>query len=120
MIRRPPMSTHTDTLFPYTKLVRSPEPNHLGGYGQCRRDGRLWAFQAVRDDRHLFAADRTRWQAFGAHGARRTGRGPRRGALAGRPARSEEHTSELQSLMRISYAVLCLKKKKQTPYVTQE
>src|SRR3546814_1201053 len=87
MIRRPPMSTHTDTLFPYTKLVRSPEPYHLGGYGQCRRDGRLWAFQAVRDDRHLFAADRTRWQAFGAHGARRTGRGPRRGALAGRPAR---------------------------------
>src|SRR3546814_8033293 len=115
MIRRPPMSTHTDTLFPYTKLVRSPEPYHLGGYGQCRRDGRLWAFQAVRDNRHLFAADRTRWQAVGAHGARRTGRGPRRGALAGRPARhraagpaslrSEEPTSELQSLMRSSYAV---------------
>src|SRR3546814_10688137 len=75
MIRRPPMSTHTDTLFPYTKLVRSPEPNHLGGYGQCRRDGRLWAFQAVRDDRHLFAADRTRWYAFGAHcGRRKNGR----------------------------------------------
>src|SRR3546814_9361518 len=73
MIRRPPRSTRTDTLFPYTTLFRSgvrqalfhlPEP-----LCQCRQ-------------------------------------------FSGRAARSEEHTSELQSLMRISYAVFCLKKKK--------
>src|SRR3546814_2190521 len=70
MIRRPPRSTRTDTLFPYTTLFRSVErrprlPDRAGA--QCDR---------------------------------------------GQPRRSEEHTSELQSLMRISYAVFCLKKKK--------
>src|SRR3546814_19728346 len=76
MIRRPPRSTRTDTLFPYTTLFRS------GG-----------------------------WRAPGTSGHRRW-----RGRTAIPPAahrgRSEEHTSELQSLMRISYAVFCLKKKK--------
>src|SRR3546814_10045342 len=80
MIRRPPRSTRTDTLFPYTTLFRS------------RRVG-----------------------AFALPGARRRqGRVPRRAASQGpaaRGGRSEEHTSELQSLMRISYAVFCLKKK---------
>src|SRR3546814_9472603 len=79
MIRRPPRSTRTDTLFPYTTLFRSriadAERAAAGGYragerGECRR----------------------RWHGTG--------------------MRSEEHTSELQSLMRISYAVFCLKKKK--------
>src|SRR3546814_1052652 len=73
MIRRPPRSTRTDTLFPYTTLFRSPF---------C--DGRLLAKRERSDD--------------GGH-------------LGARERRSEEHTSELQSLMRISYAVFCLKKK---------
>src|SRR3546814_3525663 len=81
MIRRPPRSTRTDTLFPYTTLFRS---HHIGiGVGLCR-DGVL----AVEE-----GAD---WQGGARQGAR---------------LRSEEHTSELQSLMRISYAVFCLKKK---------
>src|SRR3546814_13608701 len=77
MIRRPPRSTRTDTLFPYTTLFRSrhgPEPAAVR-VPEPRRGG--------------------------------AGRRQRRAAL-----RSEEHTSELQSLMRISYAVFCLKKKK--------
>src|SRR3546814_3914794 len=90
MIRRPPRSTRTDTLFPYTTLFRS---------------------QAVQSSGK---------QADGIKGesdqARRNCLGDRREASrtcseANRP-RSEEHTSELQSLMRISYAVFCLKKKK--------
>src|SRR3546814_5205382 len=78
MIRRPPRSTRTDTLFPYTTLFRSDYP--LGqGAGDDPRQGHidLLHFAARREDE-----------------------------------RSEEHTSELQSLMRISYAVFCLKKKK--------
>src|SRR3546814_6630908 len=83
MIRRPPRSTRTDTLFPYTTLFRS-----LG-------EGRI------------------RGSAEGGHG-RSGDRGSRRGRdglLRHRRNRSEEHTSELQSLMRTSYAVFCLKKK---------
>src|SRR3546814_7151054 len=86
MIRRPPRSTRTDTLFPYTTLFRS----------RARRDGRC----AGRCRRRHAAAARRR-------------AGPRhRQSIARRYGRSEEHTSELQSLMRISYAVFCLKKKK--------
>src|SRR3546814_7041299 len=92
MIRRPPRSTRTDTLFPYTTLFRShpgcaPEVHQ----GPAGRQGRSvprhlqHPRQAVRDCRAGPG-----WQ------------------------RSEEHTSELQSLMRISYAVFCLKKKKRT------
>src|SRR3546814_9923043 len=100
MIRRPPRSTRTDTLFPYTTLFRSPvrcemprdrrsvalQPCGRRRFGQRRehsarfvtlRDARLGHFQLLR------------WQIM----------------------RSEGHTSELQSLMRISYAVFCLKKK---------
>src|SRR3546814_3300705 len=77
MIRRPPRSTRTDTLFPYTTLFRSSGRRPWRG---CRRCGRDPAAAA-------------------------RGRSPRASA------RSEEHTSELQSLMRISYAVFCLKKK---------
>src|SRR3546814_5549623 len=81
MIRLPPRSTRTDTLFPYTTLFRSP--------GQAPRD--------------VLALGRL------SRGAR--GRLEIAGDEAPRKGRSEEHTSELQSLMRISYAVLCLKKK---------
>src|SRR3546814_5278074 len=87
MIRRPPRSTRTDTLFPYTTLFRSQ-------HRQLRR-------HAV-DLLHDLATERD------AHMA-----GQRDGILtAWRGFRSEEHTSELQSLMRLSYAVFCLKKKK--------
>src|SRR3546814_9579036 len=85
MIRRPPRSTRTDTLFPYTTLFRSAVLRHA-----------LVAHApgAGREGRALSAGQHS---------------GPWR--CAGR-GRSEEHTSELQSLMRISYAVFCLKKKK--------
>src|SRR3546814_6590611 len=92
MIRRPPRSTRTDTLFPYTTLFRS-----LGGERALVR-----AVLAHRPRR--------------LHGHPAALRVPlparREGSLD--QARSEEHTSELQSLMRISYAVFCLKKKKKT------
>src|SRR3546814_8506845 len=78
MIRRPPRSTRTDTLFPYTTLFRSRRIGH--------------------QRRHILHLE---LEVFGAGSARKQ-------------ERSEEHTSELQSLMRISYAVFCLKKKKIT------
>src|SRR3546814_15688826 len=93
MIRRPPRSTRTDTLFPYTTLFRSV----AGVLAQARR---------IDLSPGLLAAP----QYPGAHGADR-GVGQRHVLLAVL-SRSEEHTSELQSLMRISYAVFCLKKKK--------
>src|SRR3546814_2029432 len=89
MIRRPPRSTRTDTLFPYTTLFRS------------RASLRLRLFRTERRFRHA-CGDRRR--------ARRlvVGRGRP-------PGRSEEHTSELQSLMLISYAVFCLQTNKLSP-----
>src|SRR3546814_7483062 len=84
MIRRPPRSTRTDTLFPYTTLFRSRPEGKPGAQARSRpayrpaSSGRVACWQA--DDR----------------------------------TRSEEHTSELQSLMRTSYAVFCLKKKTKT------
>src|SRR3546814_3894192 len=91
MIRRPPRSTRTDTLFPYTTLFRSGGRAPAGARGaEGAAGGQLRLHQGLvgRSQRRLPA------------------RRPARGA-----ARSEEHTSELQSLMRISYAVFCLKKK---------
>src|SRR3546814_7558723 len=89
MRRRPPRSTRTDTLFPYTTLVRS----HRRCVGQF--------FGRQPSERR--GADRERaWRP-----PHRAG-GSRRPACR-RPRRSEEHTSELQSLIRISYAVFCLK-----------
>src|SRR3546814_3064023 len=79
MIRRPPRSTRTDTLFPYTTLFRSLQQPERGIIAGTRPDG---------------------------------GIEPRHGFKIVVVDRSEEHTSELQSLMRISYAVFCLKKKK--------
>src|SRR3546814_3803071 len=89
MIRRPPRSTRTDTLFPYTTLFRSH-----GGHGLAR----LRRVDQGADDRGLLAGAVERLLDRDDIG------------VAGR-LRSEEHTSELQSLMRISYAVFCLKKK---------
>src|SRR3546814_4090380 len=91
MIRRPPRSTRTDTLFPYTTLFRSPGHPPLPAA-----------------PRH---AQRVGGGVF--RSPSRSPDGPRRPCRRrGHRARSEEHTSELQSLMRISYAVFCLKKKK--------
>src|SRR3546814_10700438 len=88
MIRRPPRSTRTDTLFPYTTLFRSLETT------------------VVHQD------DARRQQQREEHQPSLQGVGPADGEEAADQGRSEEHTSELQSLMRISYAVFCLKKKK--------
>src|SRR3546814_2654519 len=94
MIRRPPRSTRTDTLFPYTTLFRS--------LGAAHSRLRFTPTALVRkcpwrEPSGLQLG--TRWMRQCRRSARATGR-------------SEEHTSELQSLMRISYAVFCLKKKK--------
>src|SRR3546814_3217340 len=103
MIRRPPRSTRTDTLFPYTTLFRSSQVQAPAA-GAGRRGGA---------DRRR-ARRRAGLPATAARGDARRRR-PADGPAAARSrnlcARSEEHTSELQSLMRISYAVFCLKKK---------
>src|SRR3546814_9960464 len=105
MIRRPPRSTRTDTLFPYTTLFRSRTPAISARPELETRPRRMIAEPAATialaapPDRAFFA-----WLAI-----------PPRHRLhpaIWRARRSEEHTSELQSLMRISYAVFCLKKKK--------
>src|SRR3546814_5331772 len=83
MIRRPPRSTRTDTLFPYTTLFRSVRNNNPGNLRDSPFTRQLPGYQG---------ADADGFAVFD---------------------RSEEHTSELQSLMRISYAVFCLKKKKE-------
>src|SRR3546814_3248852 len=101
MIRRPPRSTRTDTLFPYTTLFRS---DHHSGF----RDEERAALAVVRRDGRRHAAAGPGADHHQPHRLR-----PRRPG-GGRFPRSEEHTSELQSLMRISYAVFCLKKKKIT------
>src|SRR3546814_1796307 len=108
MIRQPPRSTRTDTLFPYTTLFRSAA-RHLPG----RADRHLLggAVPLRRVERNTASVPRRR-TLQGIHPVGRgyapdAGDGGMRGV-----SRSEEHTSELQSLMRISYAVFCLKKKK--------
>src|SRR3546814_2688085 len=107
MQRLPPRSTRTDTLFPYTPLFRSPIPNPQSRPSDARTDP-----PAPRPRRA--ARDRAVGPRPAAVGRRqRRGRG-RRPLVAGAAPRSEEHTSELQSLMRNSYAVFCLKKKKPT------
>src|SRR3546814_5091927 len=102
MLRRPPISTRTDTLFPYTTLFRSGLFRKLGGGVRGRRT-RPWDGRARDSGRGCCACDRP-------HRSHRAGES--------RSLRSEEHTSELQSLMRISYAVFCLKKKKTAKYGT--
>src|SRR3546814_4944491 len=116
MIRRPPRSTRTDTLFPYTTLFRSR------GAGRVEEAGQLERESVDLDRNHDLLL-----QVLVVH--------PEAGDVQPQPAveklrlepdfiavrlfgigRSEEHTSELQSLMRISYAVFCLKKKKPRTY----
>src|SRR3546814_9250400 len=99
MIRRPPRSTRTDTLFPYTTLFRSQTKGD-NNERESKVDSRCSGDFGLG----IFRAGRQRYNHV---------------ANANRRRRSEEHTSELQSLMRISYAVFCLKKKKTlTQYTT--
>src|SRR3546814_7702025 len=105
MKRRPPRSTRTDTLFPYTTLFRSAGAERVEA-------GSSEPILDLFENRERYVAQRA--QVGGTHGGwHAVSCGC---AHARRPAadgvRSEEHTSELQSLMRISYAVFCLKKKK--------
>src|SRR3546814_9851722 len=126
MIRLPPSSTRTDTLFPYTTLFRSLDPT-----GDRRLGDRLAQCGYLDIRRHLVllrlssAPSRPRRAAARARHSIRHAGGMVKGGWPDSPLsdrataktlrnRSEEHTSELQSLMRISYAVFCLKKKNTT------
>src|SRR3546814_9790825 len=118
MIRRPPRSTRTDTLFPYTTLFRSARddrpsgdttapamwirysPDRRGIHPQTHLKDYIGILQADAFAGYVVPKFMLRWR-FGA-----------RISYCLLTHRSEEHTSELQSLMRISYAVFCLKKKK--------
>src|SRR3546814_10607842 len=107
MIRRPPRSTRTDTLFPYTTLFRSSSEQPMS------------SGQSIDPEKPMSIG--SGYPGLGVEVARvpeavrRRVEGWRRdGAVVALVPRSEEHTSELQSLMRISYAVFCLKKKKYT------
>src|SRR3546814_4131488 len=108
MIRLPPRSTRTDTLFPYTTLFRSDVAERSGDRRAGERNEHREAEQDHRR-RHRAAEPRAESAVQG---------GENRDADPGEEHRSEEHTSELQSLMRISYAVFCLKKKKKTKNTT--
>src|SRR3546814_6468042 len=130
MRRRPPRSTRTDTLFPYTTLFRScgPHDAYAGRQGPClavraegaqRRDARRdrivprdheGASCALHRSQGTVRCPRPR-SPPAVSGLRSQERHPTKSGSS-RIGRSEEHTSELQSLMRISYAVFCLKKKK--------
>src|SRR3546814_1282146 len=109
MIRRPPRSTRTDTLFPYTTLFRSGAGRPVRQLQRRGRGDRLRSRprEGVGVDLRACDARRTGVRAGRAEQIGFEFAGPLRLS----PARSEEHTSELQSLMRISYAVFCLKKK---------
>src|SRR3546814_7463232 len=96
MIRRPPRATRTDTLFPYTTLFRSGQP---AGNRGIRRDDKSTRPQRQQVSKTAGFAG-SRLFCYQSKGMHQNG------------LRSEEQTSELQSLMRISYAVFCLKKKK--------
>src|SRR3546814_8218730 len=96
MIRRPPRSTRTDTLFPYTTLFRSA-PATSAVTAAAPEAPAVFGAQDAPDARVQLEATAPAWiQVRGANNEQ---------------VRSEEHTSELQSLMRISYAVFCLQKK---------
>src|SRR3546814_8850633 len=110
MIRLPPRSTRTDTLFPYTTLFRSSAD--VGGDRRRTRDDLAWHLH-LRQRRSRPAVCR---RAVASQVAWRASQGADRRHW--RALRSEEHTSELQSLMRISYAVFCLKKKQQNNNTT--
>src|SRR3546814_7850415 len=105
MILRPPRPTRTDTLFPYTTLFRSTKHDRL-----------IWQHVICRHHHKLTVLDRPGSPIFTRCLCEDVAR-VARDHLAAWQWRSEEHTSELQSLMRISYAVFCLKQKTKLPYM---
>src|SRR3546814_5257549 len=124
MLRRPPRSTRTDTLFPYTTLFRSGL--RVDHYRHQRTgDKRRFSLSEADQELHrriamepvgnlyLYRGGREPAVRRGVQPRLSVTRGLSRGAVerGAQASRSEEHTSELQSLMRISYAVFCLKKK---------
>src|SRR3546814_5249809 len=110
MIRRPPRSTRTDTLFPYTTLFRSPvaiDPGDAASLSDSDLELLMWRVLAEMNRRPPglpFSLEKRR--------ATRCVTRQKSSCYVESRERSEEHTSELQSLMRNSYAVFCLKKKK--------
>src|SRR3546814_8166120 len=120
MIRRPPRSTRTDTLFPYTTLFRSvahhEQPVAAAAVAVCVVARPLHGVRAILDE---IRETHLRIQAIVRNHREKALCGKRlTDELVLRLVRSEEHTSELQSLMRISYAVFCLKKKKNNKHKT--
>src|SRR3546814_3734233 len=110
MIRRPPRSTRTDTLFPYTTLFRSDRPER-------RAEAADQAVgEAVHAEHDVEGARLDIGRGMGVEGAAEAGQRAGEADEGG----SEEHTSELQSLMRISYAVFCLKKKRNSETTIKE
>src|SRR3546814_9149617 len=117
MIRRPPRSTRTDTLFPYTTLFRSDQSRSRcegrdsqenrgqeqgdGEQDRCYNGSKSGTSSFCNTGSAFYEGGNCRGTAHSAYGS----------TNSVRKKRSEEHTSELQSLMRISYAVFCLKKK---------
>src|SRR3546814_4907813 len=116
MISRPPRSTRTDTLFPYTPLFRSRRVLEATGVEIEWAVEEAGATVLEREGTTLpdRVLDRIRHTRVAIKGPITTPVG------TGFASRSEEHTSELQSLMRISYAVFCLKKKKQQQLITSQ
>src|SRR3546814_2061253 len=117
MIRRPPRSPRTDPLFPYTTLVRSPRRGlvAISPATQPQRSVRPWGTPAFVRPLQLHIRPGPRPLEYS--GCHRSVAATRHKASLFCPIRrSEEHTSELQSLMRISYAVFCLTKKKLESY----
>src|SRR3546814_948610 len=120
MIRPPPRSKRTDPLFPYPTLFRSP--------AQLVRCGRPRALRGARGGRRVRPVElrQVRAERDGRRGCavvdlrQQRGQARRLAHLHPDAERSEEHTSELQSLMRISYAVFCLKKKKTNKETTTQ
>src|SRR3546814_2146676 len=119
MIRRPPRSTRTDTLFPYTTLFRSvhAKARRRGDKRYSRRARRVRREKGRRSRQsHLLRASASPREQRSLRSLRSLREFCSASCFDAR-ARSEEHTSELQSLMRISYAVFCLKKKTQNDTV---
>src|SRR3546814_6847875 len=117
MIRRPPRSTRTDTLFPYTTLFRSGREQQRQAADQSdrgthHRKGARCLGERRQRKKRFFAEQALDRQPRQEHGRAAQLVEQAVGIVV---ARTEEHTSELQSLMRISYAVFCLKRKKTRP-----
>src|SRR3546814_9150554 len=121
MKRRPPRSTRTDTLFPYTTLCRSGRTDSRC-WSETSGTGAIKMKKDIHPDYHMITVkmtDGTEYQTRSTWGSEGDVMTLEIDPTA-HPARSEEHTSELQSLMRISYAVFCLKTKKSNKTYTEK